>query len=76
MKKLKMFIKSNQAKTFYWQTGTNAVILLGVFFSELDSEKYPFVLFAIPLINALTKTMNKKYQERKNYIKYIKNGNY
>lgn len=65
MEKLKQFLKSNKAKTFYWQTGTNAVILLGVFLSDLDADKYPVVLFVIPVINAITKAMNKKYQEMK-----------
>lgn len=65
MEKLKQFLKSNKAKTFYWQTGTNLVILIGVFVSDLDSDKYPIVLFVIPIINAITKAMNKKYQEMK-----------
>ena len=65
MEKLKEFLKSNKAQTFYWQTGTNFIILVGVVLSELDTEKYPLVLFAIPVVNYITKAINLKYQELK-----------
>jgi len=65
MEKLKKIIFSNRAKAFYWQTFNNGLLVLAIAFSDLDVEKYPWVLFAIPMINAITKTINNKHQELK-----------
>ena len=64
MEKLKQILLSNKAKTFYWQTFNNGLLVLAIAFSDLDVEKNPWVLFAIPMLNAITKTLNKKHSKK------------
>ena len=65
MEKLKEILLSNKAKAFYWQTVNGAIILIAIALSDMDVEKYPWVLFAIPMLNAITKTLNKKHEKLK-----------
>jgi len=67
MKTILEFLKSKQAKTFYWQTGNGIIVLsIGLLTAVSDSGDVDArVLAMIPVIisglNILTKYINKTY---------------
>jgi hypothetical protein len=52
------FLKSNQAKRFYWQTFAGFLGLAIVFLSSIDWIYAPVI---IALISGITKELNNKY---------------
>ena len=52
------FLKSKQAKTFYWQTFNGLVVLGIAFFAEVD---WQYAAVTIALLNGVTKWINREY---------------
>lgn len=58
MERLKQFLLSSRAKTFYWQTANGFVALAIVFFADIEWQYTPIL---IAVLNAITKYINKNY---------------
>lgn len=58
MEKLKEFLTSKKAKTFYWQTANGALSLVIVYIADINWVYAPMIL---PILNLISKELNKKY---------------
>ena len=69
MEKLIKLLKSNQAKAFYWTT-LNGILSLVLLYLTDNNVAYMAIL--VPMLNSITKSINKKIKELNTNNKIIK----